>query len=162
MSPEERTRSLIADLLRKLRADADAAAAQVTAVEQVLAAGRRPDAATMALVSVSIDRAYTALEAAFARVAVDIDENLPKGEGWHKALLHQMTLAVQDRRPAVVSRAAADDLDLLRLHRHWLRHAYAAAFEWSRMEPAARILSAAVGKARADLDTFIRFLEQSE
>jgi hypothetical protein len=115
----------------------------------------------MALVSVAIDRAYTALEAAFARIARELDQAMPAGESWHAALLHQMTLAIQDRRPPLLTAAAAAQLDKLRAHRHWLRHAYAATFDWANMEDTARSFPDAMAVTKCELEGFLAFLEAS-
>jgi hypothetical protein len=161
MSPGEKTDRWIADLAAKLREDIAAAEEQERIVaEERARAEMPPGRATMALLSVCIDRAYTALEAGFARIARLVDENVPGGPEWHRALLHQMTLPIQDRRPAVLSRETAELLDRLRRHRHWLRHAYAASFEWTAMQEATIALAPAVSAARRDLEQFTAFLGQ--
>jgi hypothetical protein len=160
MSPEDKARGWVANLATKLRADLAAADEQAAVAEDELAAGGTPPGrASMALVSVCIDRAYSALEAGFVRIARVVDGALPSGDDWHKALLHQMTLPIAERRPAVLQPDTAAQLDLLLRHRHWLRHAYAAPFEWARMAEAARALRSAVVAARADLERLLAVAE---
>jgi hypothetical protein len=161
MSPPEKAGAWVADLALKLREDAGVAAEQASLASEELgrAASDPPPRAVMAFVSVCIERGYSALEAGFQRIARLLDENLPSGSDWHKALLHQMTLPIQDRRPPVLSAATALALDVLRRHRHWLRHAYAASFEWTHMKQAALAFPGAVESARLDLDRFVSFLE---
>lgn len=161
MSPSEKARLWLADLARKLAEDVAAAEQQaVTAAEALSRVGTgTPDLPTMALLSICIDRAYTAIESGLVRIARFIDENAPTGDDWHQALLQQMTLAIQDRRAEILSTGTAKAMDPLRRHRHWLRHAYAASFEWKRMEHAARSLTHAVAMAAVDLRRFLSNLE---
>lgn len=163
MSPDEKGRAAASDLVERIRTDLAAAGDQVRASTELLdrldKAGSDPDGPAMAFVSVAIDRAYTALEAAFLRIARELDGAVPVGEDWHASLLHQMTLPIQDRRAAVLSAGTAAKLDPLRRHRHWLRHAYAAGFSWPAMEGTARGLPEAVSGARADLERFVGVLE---
>jgi hypothetical protein len=162
LSPEQKSRALTADLVDRIRADLAAAAEQARASAEILGrldqAGAGPDVPAMAFISVAIDRAYTALEAAFNRVAREIDAVVPTGEDWHTALLHQMTLPLQDRRPPVLAAETAAKLNHLRRHRHWLRHAYAASFSWPSMMETARLLPGAVADAAKDLETFVQLL----
>ena len=158
MSPEEKAMEWLAELVAKLLADASAADEQVALATSEMAKGT-PSLAGMALVSVCIDRAYTALESGFVRVARDIDGLVPTGESWHKALLHQMTLPIMDRRPAVLRPTTSRQLDILRCHRHWMRHAYAQSFDWARMAPAASAMGSAVAMAREDFVQLVTFLE---
>ena len=46
---------------------------------------------------------YTGLEGIFESVADNIDDHLPGGESWHKALLEQMYKEIQGVRPALLS-----------------------------------------------------------
>lgn len=160
MSPHDKAANWAKDLARKLREDLASAEDQARWVDEELSkSGEAPGRAAMAFVSVCIDRAHTAIESGLLRIARVVDGVTPAGDGWHKALLHQMTLPIQDGRPAALSSATAADLDVLRRHRHWLRHAYAASFEWGRMEDAVRALPRAMAGARADLERFIDLLD---
>lgn len=69
-----------------------------------------------------------------------------------------MTLAIQDRRPAVLTQESAALLEALRRHRHWLRHSCAAPFVWTLLAPAADALEPAVQAATQDLQGFLAFL----
>jgi hypothetical protein len=165
MSPDETGRVLLGDLAERIRADvaaardqARASAALMTTLEQT---GALPDAPAMAFLSVAADHGYTALESAFLRIARGIDGVLPGGEDWQLALLHQMTLPMQDRRIAVLSSETAARLDPFRRHRHWLRHAYTGSFAWPAIEETARGLPEVVALASGDLEKFVEFLEVS-
>jgi hypothetical protein len=157
MSPDERAEIWMIDLARKLREDIAAARAQACSAAEELArdAGDEPARSVMAYVSVCADRAYTALEAGFRRIAQVVDRSVPSGEGWHAALLNQMMLPIQDRRPKVLSATTVARLEALRLHRHWLRHSYVAGFEWTKLAPVARGLNASVEAAAADIEQFL-------
>lgn len=179
MTPAEKARVFLRALAIRLRADLSAAEAQADAAARELAKAGKvadrtaarttsndaaagaagvPEPATMAFVSVAIDRAYTAVESGFAHVAREIDGLPPEGEGWDAWLLRQMVLPIQDRRPALIGPETAAHLEALRRHRHWLRHAYSTGYSWKTMRPAVQAFAPAVTALRADLDRFLRFL----
>ena len=60
-----------------------------------------------------------------------------------------------------MSAGTAEALDVLRRHRHWLRHAYAAGFDRPRMEEAAHVLPAAVAGARGALDRILEVVREA-
>jgi hypothetical protein len=92
----------------------------------------RPGALALAL-----DRAYTALESVLDRIARTLEGGPPVGEDWHRALLANATLEIEDVRPRILGPhafAAADDLRRLR---HFVRHAYAAPLDLDRLRAVA-------------------------
>jgi hypothetical protein len=159
MTPADKARVFLRALEIRLRADLSAAEAQADAAARELGkAPGVPEPATMAFVSVAIDRAYTAIESGFAHVAREIDGVPAQGDGWDAWLLHQMILPIQDRRPAIIGAETAARLEVLRRHRHWLRHAYSTIYSWKVMQPAVRAFGPAVTSLRADLERFLVFL----
>ena len=54
---------------------------------------------------------YTGTERIFKRIALELDERLPKGESWHESLLEQMKIDVPGIRPAVISETSYGRLD---------------------------------------------------
>lgn len=60
---------------------------------------------------------YSGVERIFKRIAVEVDERLPKGKSWHKALLDQMKVDIPGIRPKVISSATYEKLDELRSFR---------------------------------------------
>lgn len=67
---------------------------------------------------------YSGTERIFKRIAVEIDERLPKGESWHKSLLDQMKVEIPGVRPAVISETTYRKLDDLRGFRHRVGNIY--------------------------------------
>lgn len=67
---------------------------------------------------------YVAAENIFEVVAREIDEKLPAGEQWHRELLLQMTLAIPEVRPPLLSKETAARLDEYRGFRHVFRNVY--------------------------------------
>ena len=51
---------------------------------------------------------YQGVERVFEAIGKLVDTNVPVGEGWHKALLSQMTDEVPGIRPAVISSDTRD------------------------------------------------------
>jgi hypothetical protein len=157
MSPIDKSDSILAALRTAIEADIHAARARAADLRVELAKITEPPTQpVMAFIAISIDRAYTALEAAFMRIARTVDEAVPTGESWHASLVHQMTLPIADRRAAVLSPESAASLEPLRRHRHWLRHAYAAEFDWKVMREVAATADAVIEAACTLLDQFVR------
>jgi hypothetical protein len=75
----------------------------------------------LALVAVALHGWYTGLETGLERVARAVDQRLPTGENWHRALLSQGTAEVPGVRPAVLPRALYGDLVELLEFRHFFR-----------------------------------------
>lgn len=67
---------------------------------------------------------YSGVERIFKRLAVEVDERLPKGESWHKSLLDQMKIEIPGVRPAIVSGSTYEKLDDLRGFRHRVGNIY--------------------------------------
>lgn len=156
MSPIDKSDTVLATLAAAVRADIEAARHRASEFERELATLEGlPSDPTMAFIAISIDRAYTALEAAFLRIARTVDETVPTGEAWHASLVHQMTLPLADRRAAVLTSDVAAALEPLRRHRHWLRHSYAAAFAWPKMRDVALTAKPAIERACAALESFL-------
>jgi len=120
MTPKDRAGAWLERFGVELRADLVAATEQVDALLTHLpgnAALENGDP-LLAFTSVCIDRAYTALEAAFVRVARRVDAAMPIGADWRTTLLHQMALPIQDARPAILSGTTLPALHRMRRHRH--------------------------------------------
>ncbi|MEL4897949.1 hypothetical protein P9B04_21235 [Crocosphaera sp. Alani8] len=58
------------------------------------------------------------------RVAVTLDESLPKGENWHEQLLRQMADTGGNNRPPLWQGSLLLELDEYRKFRHLVRHNY--------------------------------------
>lgn len=161
MAPEDSASLALRELVHEMELDLLALEEHAAEVARGRSTGGvgDPDRAWMAYMAVHMDRFYTAAESAFERVARTLDERLPSGEHWHQMLLHQMTLAIQDVRPALIGAQTHDCLVPLLRFRHWLRHAYRVPFDWSKMRPTVESAPAALERLRGDLTTFLQWLE---
>lgn len=163
MAPDEAARVALQELALQIRLDLSALEREVDdalqGASEIAAGGEHKP--WLAAIAVHIDRFYTAAEAAFQRIASDLGEPLPSGHAWHIALLHQMTLAVQDTRPAVIRPSTEERLKEPLKFRHWLRHAYRAPLEWTRMRALVEALPAAREELLSDLEALVGWLDEA-
>ena len=97
MSPEQKGASVeIARLRLEVGEDRDAMMRCLDDIHAALPHWGPPGPARpwMALVAVALHGWYTGLETAIERVARAIDQRVPTGEGWHRALLSQGTAEI--------------------------------------------------------------------
>jgi hypothetical protein len=114
----------------------------------------------LAQAAVALHHAYSAVEAALARVARALGEGPPEGSEWHQELLHVMGLELEGVRPAVLSAKTSALLQPLLAFRHFFRHAYAVPLDAERLA-ALRIAALDLRPhLAADFDRLDTFLEQ--
>lgn len=158
MDPEARqTLTALTRLRRELADDRDAMTARVAEMEK--AAPRLGEAPWVSHTAVALHGWYTALEAAFERIARELDGEVPRGERWHRDLLSQATVEVPGIRPAVVSRELLPELLELLAFRHFFRHVYAVAFDPDKLEPEierVRRIAPRVDEGLAAIDSHLR------
>lgn len=102
---------------------------------------------------------YVGLERIFELIAANLDRSTPAGSDWHRDLFLQMTIALPQIRPRVLSEETAVALDEYRRFRHVVRHVYAFEFDPARIHALAHKLRLTWEQARADLLAFTAFLE---
>ncbi|NBB90030.1 MAG: hypothetical protein GVY23_02360 [Spirochaetes bacterium] len=66
---------------------------------------------------------YNLMENSFLRITKHFENDIGS-EGWHKELLHRMTLSIEGIRPPVIDRPTAEQIDELRAFRHVFRNMY--------------------------------------
>jgi hypothetical protein len=124
-------------LAGRIRQDVAALHRVVERVERAAAARRHtaddPDFA-LDSAALNLHDFYTGLERVFTQIASLVDQNLPSGPDWHRALLQQMTLAVSGTRPEVLSTDLAREIDEFLRFRHVVRHVYAFDLDPERVE----------------------------
>ena len=113
-----------------------------------------------AALALALDRAYTTLEAILTRVARTLEGGSPTGDDSRRTLLHNARLEIPDVRVAVLSPETVEGLDELRRFRHFLRHAYGARLDATRVCAVAEIWLGASDDVFAALGAFGRFLAQ--
>lgn len=121
-------------------------------------------AGARAITAVALHYLYGAIESVFERVARVLEGDPPAGANWHRALLEEMALELEDVRPAVISAEALLLLRELLGFRHFFRHAYAVELDPRKL---AALREAALAVAQwwtADqqrLDDFLRRLAEA-
>lgn len=103
---------------------------------------------------------YTCIEKIFQTVAKGIDDYVPEGENWHKILLEQMALSLDDRRPPVISEELAGVLMEYLAFRHRVRNIYGFQLQWERMARLIGDLPDTVQKIKAELTVFIKKIQE--
>ncbi len=103
---------------------------------------------------------YAGLERLFEAIASEVDESQPTGPHWRRNLLTQMSLSVDEIRPAVLSPAARAGLIEYLEFRHIVRNVYTFNLRPGRVAELARGLRPAFDLARRDLLAFAGFLKE--
>lgn len=102
---------------------------------------------------------YTGLERIFQAIADEIDGGVPGTGQWHRLLLRQMALDVEQVRPAVLEKSIAVRVEDYLRFRHLFRNLYGHRLDWERMRPLLGELAAAHSAVRANLQRFEAFLD---
>lgn len=76
---------------------------------------------------------YSGIEKIFERIAIYIDNNLPKGEEWHRELLEQMAKPF-GKRKAIINDKLFQRLKEYMRFRHLFRHIYGFELDWERFK----------------------------
>jgi predicted nucleotidyltransferase len=122
-------------------------------------AGEAPDEfGTRALASY-VDDFYKGCERLCERVAVTLDVGLPQGERWHQVSLGQMGEYRGGGRPPLFGGSLRLELDEYRRFRHRVRHIYGYELEAARVLALARGVASVLGRLRAAVVAFNRWLE---
>ena len=152
-------RAALLRLRQDVHRDVGAAETLLEAVERRLGPKVPDDEVLLGYAAVTLHQAYTALETCFERICQTLEGSLPVGPDSHQALLQNMTRALDDMRPAVLGDEAAKLLRPLLRFRHFVRHAYAVAWDPERIDEVLAAARRAWPRVRADMDTFVAFLD---
>ena len=104
---------------------------------------------------------YSGVEKIFLHIAKEIDQTAPKSETWHRLLLEQMTLNLEGRRPPVITRQMAKDLEVYLSFRHRFRNLYGFELSWERMEPLVLNMPQTVEKFSREIHAFLELLTKA-
>ncbi|MDQ7794925.1 MAG: hypothetical protein RDU89_11040 [bacterium] len=103
---------------------------------------------------------YTAVEDLLAHVALVFDEEVPRGEHWHRELLRGAALELPGLRPAVLGADLTNELDEYRRFRHRIRHVYLPPVpDWHKMAHLVDRLADVHGELDRQVRQFIAFLQ---
>lgn len=113
-------------------------------------------------VALNLHGFYGGLERLFELIATQVDDALPEGANWHKALLDQVTLEVPGVRPGVISEESRDGLEPFRGFRHVVRNVYTHTLNPGKMESLVTSCAPLFGRLQVELLAFARFLELAD
>lgn len=98
---------------------------------------------------------YTGVENIFKRVAVELDGDSVRGDGWHRELLLRMKTPTA-YRPALLSVELYDTLNEYLRFRHVFRNAYSFDLDWQKMSPLVLRLEDTFQKLEQALNDFLK------
>lgn len=113
-------------------------------------------------VALNLHGFYSGIERIFTLIAETLDNSLPQGENWHVRLLEQMTRAVPNVRPAVISKSVCKQLDEYRGFRHVVRNVYTYHLDPRKLEKLVKASSGMFAQLAVELSAFIAFLENGD
>lgn len=102
---------------------------------------------------------YSGIENICRRIAIELDDGLPKGGDWHRELLRSMTQPTETR-PRVISEALHDRLLGYLDFRHLFRNIYIFRLEWERMMGLVLSAEELVEDLNQQLGSFIRRMDR--
>jgi hypothetical protein len=91
-----------------------------------------PDTVEIVALAGLLQSFYNGIENIFKRVALCLDQTLPRGEMWHSRLLDLMAKSSLNMDP-VISKVFQDRLRLYMNFRHVFRHSYSFDLQWPKM-----------------------------
>lgn len=102
---------------------------------------------------------YNGIERVFVRIAEELDGGVPQGDGWHRQLVTDMSIAIPGVRPAVIDAALADALGEFLRFRHVFRNVYGFVLDPKRMRPLEERLPVVMATFRTQIEAFLTWLE---
>lgn len=114
-----------------------------------------PDAIELSALAAMLHAFYTGIENIFKRVEVELGEDMPQGERWHRRLLKAMT-GSRPKRPAVISQSLQETLGGYLGFRHVFRQAYTFQLKWARMSQLVLECEATFERLERELDGFLK------
>lgn len=104
---------------------------------------------------------YTAVERTMRLIAEELNGGVPKGEQWHKQLLVDMTLDLEDLRPPVFSKELFERVLPFLRFRHLFRTMYGYELKADRIRTLEDDFPALVEAVNAALDLFCAWLKRT-
>ena len=101
------------------------------------------------------------IENILKRIAVEIDESVPVGDGWHRALLKRMEKDVVGVRPAVLDHETVSALGPYLGFRHFFRHSYTFELDWMKVKPLVEEAESVLQRFRRDIESFFAAVSES-
>lgn len=105
---------------------------------------------------------YNGIENILKRLAEEINNSVPIGEHWHRALLRRMEREVENVRPWVLKGETVDALEPYLGFEHFFRHSYTFDIDWQKLEALAKNIDMVFNGFRSDIDSYFdKFMMES-
>lgn len=102
---------------------------------------------------------YTGVERIFSRIAQELNGGIPNTEEWHKDLLNDMTLDLDEVRPPVISKNLYGQLIPYLRFRHLFRNLYGFELDWERMKELDENLSRISSQWLKEIHAFLDWMK---
>lgn len=103
---------------------------------------------------------YCGVERIFERIAEELNGGIPEGENWHTQLLKDMTLQIEEVRPAVISKEMLAELKGYLEFRHRFRNIYGFELEWDKMKGLKETMPGVADRFKKEIKEFIEFMKK--
>ena len=98
---------------------------------------------------------YNGVERVFLRIARELNGGVPRGDQWHRDLIGDMALAIQEVRPAVIDDDLAAVLGEFLRFRHVFRNVYGGVLDAGRMALLEERLPETLALFRKRIEVFV-------
>jgi hypothetical protein len=105
---------------------------------------------------------YTGIERVFIRLAEEVNGGVPRGEQWHRQLIQDMSIAIPDVRPAVISTQLADQLGEFLRFRHVFRNVYGFVLQADRLRGLQEKLPGVLERFTGEIRSFAAWLSGAD
>lgn len=103
---------------------------------------------------------YNCCERIFKKITVEINGGFEETEKWHKKLLYQMTIRIEDIRPRVITEELAAELDDYLSFRHAFRNIYGFELKGDRVKRLSKKFKGIAEKFDSEILNFLDKMEQ--
>ncbi len=101
---------------------------------------------------------YTGCERIFKLIVSEVNGGVPHELDWHKRMLTQVSLEIDDIRPAVISLKTGKDLEELLRFRHIVRNIYGFELKPERIETLIALTVSLFPRFTKEIENFMAFL----
>ncbi len=101
---------------------------------------------------------YTGCERIFKLIVSEVNGGVPHELDWHKRMLTQVSLEIEDIRPAVISLKTRKDLEELLRFRHVVRNIYRFELKPERIETLIDLTISLFPRFTKEVENFMAFL----
>jgi hypothetical protein len=103
---------------------------------------------------------YTGMERIFSRIAEEMEGGLPKGKNWHRELLNDMSIELNNIRPNVITSDLKNSLEEYLEFRHLFRNVYGFELKKERLKVLIDNFDNVFLSFKDSIKGFMKFLER--